>query len=53
MNGQVIDYIERIGMVPAAKPAQANTERYGTYLFCKAHNLPMRSFKEAMQAVPN
>ena len=53
MNGQVIDYIEHIGMVPPAKSAQAITERYGTYLFCKAHSLPMRPFKKAMQAVPN
>jgi hypothetical protein len=29
------------------------TERYGTYRFCKAQRLPMRSFKDAMQAVPN
>ena len=53
MNGQVIDYIEHIGMVPPAAEAQAVTKRYGTYLFCKAHGLPMRPFKEAMQAVPN
>lgn len=52
-NGQVIDYIEQIGMVPAPAAARALTMRYGTYQFCKAHGLPMRSFKEAMQAVPN
>lgn len=52
-NGQVIDYIEHIGMVPAPAAAQALTMRYGTYQFCKAQGLPMRAFKEAMQAVPN
>jgi hypothetical protein len=52
-NGQVIDYIAHIGMVPSAAEAQAVTMRYGTYLFCKAHRLPMRPFKEAMEAVPN
>jgi hypothetical protein len=53
MNGQVIDYIAHIGMVPPAAEAQAVAQRYGTYRFCKAHGLPVRPFKEAMQAVPN
>jgi hypothetical protein len=53
VNGQVIDYVEHAGMVPPASEAQAVTERYGTYQFCKAHGLPMRSFVEAMQPVPN
>jgi len=52
-NGQVIDYIDHIGMLPAPAAARALTMRYGTYQFCKAHRLPMRSFKEAMKAVPN
>ena len=52
-NGQVIDYIEHIGIDPKPASAQALTVRYGTYQFCKAHGLPMRSFKEAMRAVPN
>lgn len=52
-NGQVIDYIEQIGMVPPPAPARALAVRYGTYQFCKAHRLPMRPFKEAMEAVPN
>lgn len=53
INGQVIDYIQNVGMIPPAKEARAVTERYGTYRFCKAQGLPMRSFKEAMRAVPN
>ena len=53
INGQVIDYVERLGMLPNSGEARAVTERYGTYRFCKAQRLPMRSFKDAMQAVPN
>jgi hypothetical protein len=51
--GQQIENIQKVGMLPAPERAQAETERYGTYQFCKAEGLPMRSFKEAMQAVPN
>jgi len=53
LNGQVIDYLQKASMLPPAGEARSVTERYGTYQFCKAHALPMRSFKEAMQAVPN
>src|SRR5688572_8475743 len=51
--GQEIENIQNVGMLPPAEEAQALTERYGTYQFCKARSLPMRSFKDAMQAVPN
>ena len=53
LNGQVIDYIQSLGMLPPPKDAIKTTERWGTYQFCKAHGLPMRSFKDAMVAVPN
>lgn len=53
LNGQVIDYIHSLGMLPPPKDAITTTERWGTYQFCKAHGLPMRSFKDAMVAVPN
>ena len=53
INGQILDYIEHLEMVPPAGDAQAVTERYGTYRFCKARGLPLRPFNEAMQAVPN
>jgi len=53
LNGQAIDYIQRLGMLPPPKDAIKITERWGTYQFCKAHGLPMRSFKDAMVAVPN
>jgi hypothetical protein len=52
LNGQVIDTIERMGMIPAPAAARSLTMRFGTYQFCKRHDFPMRSFKEAMQAVP-
>ena len=52
LNGQMIDYIEHVGMRPAPQEARELTERYGTYRFCKAHELPMRSFEDAMRAVP-
>ena len=51
--GQEIENIQNVGMLPPAEEAQAVTERYGTYKFCKAHGLPLRPYKEAMQAVPN
>jgi hypothetical protein len=53
LSGQIIDHVQRLKMVPAQSFAQHEVERYGTYQFCKAHGLPMRSLKDAMQAVPN
>lgn len=53
LNGQVIDNLQKASMLPPAGEARSLTERYGTYRFCKARALPMRSFEEAMQAVPN
>lgn len=53
INGQIIDSIQKVHMVPPAAKAQEVTERYGSYQFCTAHKLPMRSFKDAMEAVPN
>lgn len=40
-------------MTPPAADARAVTQRYGTFGFCRAQRLPMRAYKEAMQAVPN
>ncbi|MCL6699508.1 hypothetical protein LZ496_12025 [Sphingomonas sp. NSE70-1] len=53
VHGQLIENIEKAGMLPTPENAERVTKRYGTYRFCKAHGLPMRSFKDAMQAVPN
>ena len=52
-SGQLIDHIEKVGMVPDAALARRDVERFGTYKFCKAQGLPMRSFTGAMRAVPN
>ena len=53
LNGQLLDTIEHLKLVPPAEEAKKTTERYGTYHFCKTHNLPMRSFEEAMTSIPN
>lgn len=53
LNGQLLDSVEHLAMVPQAKDARAITLRYGTYHFCKAQGLPLRSFKDAMQSIPN
>jgi hypothetical protein len=51
--GQQIEYIQKVEMLPAPERAQALTERHGTYKFCKAQGLPMRSFEDAIKPVPN
>jgi hypothetical protein len=53
LNGQLIENIQKAGMLPPTGAAQAVAERYGTYRFCKAHKLPMRPFTDAMRAVAN
>lgn len=53
LNGQLIENVQKAGMLPSAQTARAETKRYGTYRFCMAHGLPMRPFEEAMQAVAN
>jgi hypothetical protein len=50
--GQLIWHMQRTHMVPSIEDARALTHRYGTYRFCKAHRLPMRTFAQAMQGVP-
>ena len=52
-SGQLIDHIQKVGMVPDAASARRDVERFGTYKFCKAQGVPMRSFADAMKAVPN
>lgn len=52
-SGQLIDHIAKVGMIPPAAAARAEVERFGTYKFCRAQRLPMRSFAEAMRPVPN
>ena len=52
-SGQLIEHIQKLGMVPRAAVTRAEVERFGTYRFCRAQRLPMRSFADAMTAVPN
>ena len=52
-SGQLIDHIEKLHMVPPITEARALTQRFGTYRYCLAHRLPIRSFAQAMQSVPN
>jgi hypothetical protein len=53
LNGQMIGYLQMARMLPPSGEARSVTERFGTYRFCKARGLPMRSFEEAMEAVPS
>jgi len=52
-HGQLIDHIQKVGMLPDPARARRDVERFGTYRFCRAHGLPMRSFADAMTAVAN
>ena len=52
-SGQLIDHMEKLHMLPPIAAARALTERFGTYRFCNARRLPMRTFEQAMQSVPN
>jgi hypothetical protein len=52
-SGQLIDHMERLHMVPPIAQARALTERFGTYRYCTAHHLPMRTFEQAAQPIPN
>ena len=52
-SGQLINHIQKAGMIPDTALARRDVERFGTYKFCKAHGLPLRSFADAMKAVPN
>lgn len=51
--GQVLYVVEQLGMKPDPATVRQFTERYGTYQFCRANRLPMRSFAAAMVAIPN
>ena len=53
LSGQIIDHIAKEGMVPSRVAIEGRVSRYGTYRFCRLHNLPTRSFSYAMLPVPN
>lgn len=51
--GRLIEHVQKVDMSPRVDEARASTERQGTYRFCKAQGLPMRSIQEAMVTVPS
>jgi hypothetical protein len=53
LSGQMIDHVQKEGMVPSAGATWARVSEYGTYKFCRTHGLPTRTFREAIVAVPN
>lgn len=50
-SGQMIDSIQKVGMVPDVARTQRDVERFGSYKFCMAQGLPMRSLIDAKRAV--
>lgn len=50
--GQLLDYVRRLREEAPAADARRITTSYGTYKYCSANKLPMRSFKEALVPVP-
>lgn len=53
LSGQLIDHIAKVGLTPPKADARREVTRFGTYRFCVEEKLPLRSFDEAMTAVPN
>ncbi len=51
--GNLVDHITKLGMVPPPEEAEQLVKRYGTYKYCAAQKLPMRTLAEAMTPVPN
>lgn len=49
----MIGHVRKAGIISPADEARALTERQGTYRFCKAQGLPVRSFKQAAQGASN
>lgn len=53
LNGQLIDRVVRLGLVPDAAETRRQVERFGTFQHCRALGLPMRPLTEAMKPVAN
>ncbi len=51
--GEMLIWVEALNMAATLADTRAEVTRWGTYQFCKAQGLPMRSFKEAMTGVPS
>ncbi len=53
LSGQMIEHVAKVGMVPPPNVARDAVGKYGTYQFCRAQGLPMRSLDQASAPVPN
>ena len=51
--GNLLDHIQKLAMVPPPEEAENLVRHYGTYRFCAAQSLPMRTLVEAMTGIPN
>jgi hypothetical protein len=51
-SGQLMDHIDRVGMVPDRSVTLEAVRLSGTRLFCADQHLPMRSLKDAQTPVP-
>ena len=47
--GEAIFLINKLGMTPDAGATRAEVERWGTIKFCKANDLPIRTYEVAMK----
>jgi hypothetical protein len=52
LSGQSIGHWEEAGIAPALSTAEQYVTSSGTYRFCHAHGLPVRSIAEASAAIP-
>ena len=53
LSGQLIDRVQRLGMVPSAADTRKAVERYRTVQFCRDQGLPLREMDRAVEAVAN
>ncbi len=51
-SGQLIEHVNRAGMVPDESLTRDAVRLSGTRLFCAAQHLPLRSMKEAKKPIP-
>lgn len=49
--GEAIFLIDKLGMTPNTRATRAEVERWGTFKFCKANELPIRTYEEAMKGI--
>jgi hypothetical protein len=52
LSGQMVDHIVEANMVPPADLERRALASYGTYRFCRAQRLPLRSLRDARMPIP-